>query len=228
MSKIENPCYAILGGTFDPIHNGHLRVAEEVADALRLDYVTLIPSGTPPHRAPPMFSAQQRLAMCRLAAQDNPRLRVDEREVMKNTSSYTVETLETIRQTQPKLLKSAPQVLPSPVPVLILGADAFLGLPKWHRWLDIFELAHIALVSRPGFDVQSQLPEALNEIFAARYVSNDICGAIRNAHTGIIVPVTVTALDISATKIRALCAADKSVRCLVPDAVRAYLSTIVI
>jgi nicotinate-nucleotide adenylyltransferase len=203
---------AILGGTFDPIHNGHLRIAEEVADALDLREVRLIPSGTPPHRAAPTFSAAQRLQFCALAAKNNSRLRVDASEVHKTSPSYTIETLETLRKTHP----TAPQVL-------ILGADAFLGLAKWHRWEEILNFAHIALVARPGFDMAAQLPAELKTLYAERLVIHDTCGVVRNTLGGKLVPVTVTALDVSATKIRALLAAGKSVKYLVPDAMEPYL-----
>jgi nicotinate-nucleotide adenylyltransferase len=203
---------AIFGGTFDPLHLGHLRVAEEVADSLALREVRLIPSGTPPHRPPPFFSSAQRLQFCELAAQNNPRLRVDAREVYKTGPSYTIETLETLR----KELKTAPQVL-------ILGADAFLGLHKWHRWTEILDFAHIALVERPGFDIAAQLPNALKSLYAARLISHDAPGAVRAALAGNIFPVTVTALDISATRIRALLSERKSVKYLVTAAQEEYL-----
>jgi nicotinate-nucleotide adenylyltransferase len=203
---------AIFGGTFDPIHNGHLRIAEEVADALDLRQVRLIPSGTPPHRAAPAFSAAQRLQFCELAAKGNARLRIDASEVHKTTPSYTIETLETLRKTY----QTAPQVL-------ILGADAFLGLAKWHRWQEILNFAHIALVARPGFDVAAQLPAELKVLYTERLVTTNTCGAVRSELGGKLVPITVTALDISATKIRALIAAGKSVKYLVPDEVEPYL-----
>jgi nicotinate-nucleotide adenylyltransferase len=202
----------LFGGTFDPIHLGHLRIAEEVADGLGLTEVRLIPSGTPPHRDRPQFSAAQRLHLCELAAQGNPRFAVDAREVNKTTASYTIETLQSLRAEKPHF----------PL-VLILGADAFLGLPRWHRWTEILDYCHIALVARPGFEIVSQLPGELRAVFGERFTPQSTYGAIRSQPAGRIVPVTVTALDISSTKIRALLQEKKSVRYLVPDSVRAYL-----
>jgi nicotinate-nucleotide adenylyltransferase len=203
-----NEPIGILGGTFDPIHLGHLRIAEEVADALGLAQVRLIPSGTPPHRAPPLFSAAQRLRFCELSAHGNPRFVVDAREVNKTTPSYTIETLLALKTEFPK----------RPL-VLILGADAFLGLHKWHRWTELLQNAHIALVARPGYEIVSQLPDELRALFAARFVPQHTYGAIRERALGSILPVNVTPLDISATKIRGLLEQQKSVRYLVADTV---------
>jgi nicotinate-nucleotide adenylyltransferase len=202
----------ILGGTFDPIHIGHLRIAEEVADALALQAVRIIPSGTPPHRPPPTFSAEQRLRFCELATRGNPRLHIDAREVHKTTASYTVETLEQLRAERPF----------TPI-ILILGADAFLGLPSWHRWTEVLALAHIALVARPGVELVAKLPTPLQSVYAERIVSRNIEQAVRAKTSGAIVPVEVTALDISATRIRARLKQNQSVRYLVPDALLSVL-----
>jgi nicotinate-nucleotide adenylyltransferase len=200
---------AILGGTFDPIHLGHLRIAEEVADALQLEQVVLIPSGHPPHRAPPTFNVEQRLALCQLAVRNNPRFAVDAREIRKATPSFTVETLEQLRAERP----DAPLIL-------ILGADAFLGLPSWHRWSELLTLAHIAVVSRPGVQlVEQQLPTLLQTVYRERLVATRPHEAVRAQKHGLIVPVQVTALDISATRIRSLLKQGQSVRYLVPDSV---------
>jgi nicotinate-nucleotide adenylyltransferase len=199
--------FGILGGTFDPIHIGHLRIAEEVADALALETVRIIPSGIPPHRAPPLFSPTQRLEMCRHSIASNPRFVLDASEVHKTTPSYTVETLERFASENAVF---APQVL-------ILGADAFLGLHTWYRWEEILKLAHIALVARPGFDVAADLPEALSSVFQAHYTMEDPRAAVRATRAGAIVRVSVTALDISATRIRSLLREGKSVRYLIAD-----------
>ncbi len=203
----------ILGGTFDPIHLGHLRAAEEVADALGLAQVRLIPAGAPPHRPPPHFSAAQRLQFCLASAAGNPRLIVDDREVHKKTPSYTIETLEALRSENPQ----------TPL-VLILGADAFLNLHKWHRWTELLDFSHIALVTRPGFDVAAQLPNALRSLWNARFSAENTFGADSEMRCGQIFSVPITALDISATKIRALLQAGKSVRYLVHSAVRRALN----
>ncbi|HEY5861734.1 MAG TPA: nicotinate-nicotinamide nucleotide adenylyltransferase, partial [Casimicrobiaceae bacterium] len=121
---------ARLGGTFDPVHNGHVGFAEDVRRALALSEVRLVPAGDPPHRGGPSASGRDRVAMLRLAVASHPGLVVDPREVARAGKSYTVLTLEELRQEAP----SRPLLL-------LVGADAFLGLPTWHRWREIFPLA---------------------------------------------------------------------------------------
>ncbi|MFO1303453.1 MAG: nicotinate-nucleotide adenylyltransferase [Burkholderiales bacterium] len=130
---------ALLGGTFDPVHNGHLGLASDVRRALALSEVRLVPAGDPPHREGPSASGRDRLAMLRLAVADQPGLVVDPREVLRPGKSYTVLTLEELRQGSPA----------RPL-LLLVGADAFLGFPTWHRWKELFALAHIVVVARPG------------------------------------------------------------------------------
>ncbi len=130
---------ALLGGTFDPVHYGHLRFADDVRRALGLDEVRLLPARDPPHRAGPAATAADRLAMLRLAVAEFPGLAVEERELRRDGKSYTVLTLEELRHEDPQR------------PLwLLLGADAFLGLPTWHRWREVFALAHVVVVARPG------------------------------------------------------------------------------
>lgn len=207
MPALNTPI-GILGGTFDPIHHGHLRVAEEVADALALAQVRLVPCGRPPHRAAPLFSATQRLAFCELATRSNPRLIVDAREVHQATPSYTVETLEALAAEHPN----------TPL-VLILGADAFMGLPTWHRWTELLERAHIAVVTRPNYALTHQMPKALRSLFETRSLPDSTYGAMSSRLAGSIVTVTVPGLDISSSRIRALLREGKSVRYLVPEAI---------
>jgi nicotinate-nucleotide adenylyltransferase len=127
----------ILGGTFDPVHYGHLRLAQEVADQLRLAEVRFVPSGTPPHRATPVATAADRLKMVRLATTGNSLFTVDARESASITPGYTVDTLTALRAEV-----GAEQSL-----VLLLGADAFLDLASWDRWHELFKLAHIAVAT---------------------------------------------------------------------------------
>ena len=149
----------ILGGTFDPIHYGHLRLAEEAREALALEQTLLIPSGQPPHREVPQTPAGDRLAMARLAVVANPSIVVDPAEAESATPSYSVLTLERLRA----------KFGPARPLVLLLGADAFAGLPSWHRWRELFTLAHLVAVQRPGSEVdaarlRAQAPEVLAEI----------------------------------------------------------------
>lgn len=203
----------VLGGTFDPIHYGHLRLAQEVADTLGLVQVRFVPAGAPWHRHAPRASAAHRLEMVRLACADNPLFQVDPREAESLAPGYTVETLSAIRRE-----------LPAETPLcLILGADAFQGLATWHRWQDLFDLAHLVVAQRPGFapiDGEA-LPAALRQAWDRRLAPDAM--ALRNATAGRIYRVTVTALDISASRIRRDMAAGRSPRYLLPDAVLDYI-----
>ena len=204
----------ILGGTFDPIHHGHLRLAEEAADACKMSRVLLIPAALPNLRAAPRTAAHHRLAMTRLAAQGNPRLKVDERELRREGMSYTVDTLAELRSelgaTQPLCL--------------ILGADAFLRLPAWSRWLQLFALAHIAVAARPGYDLseRSLQSDELAGQWRARLTTSR--SELGERPCGLIVKVEIPLLEISATDIRARIVGAASARYLVPQPVLDYIS----
>lgn len=219
MSELSDAPLGIFGGTFDPVHLAHLRLAEEAADSLGLAQVRWIPAGLPAARQTPQVSAAQRLAMVRLAIAGNPRFTLDSAEVDQALTdderpSYTVETLERLRQ---------PQVCGARRPlVLLVGADAFAGLINWHRWRDLFDLAHIAVAHRPGFPVAAaSLPGALAAVFDQRFAADS--ASLAAAPAGAIVSFAMTQLDVSATKIRALLAQRRSVRYLLPDALAAYI-----
>ena len=202
----------ILGGTFDPIHFGHLRLAEEARQQLGLARVRLIPAGRPAHRGAPGAHAEQRLAMTQLAAAGNTALEVDAAEVLSNAPSYTVPTLERLRS---ELGKQQPLVL-------LLGADAFAGLPSWHRWRSLFELAHIAVATRPGHSLDT---EALQpELAAACEARAADAKALAKSPAGCILRFPITPLDISATAIRGACARLESPRYLLPDGVVDYIA----
>jgi nicotinate-nucleotide adenylyltransferase len=204
----------ILGGTFDPIHFGHLRLAVEAAESCGLEQVRLIPAGTPPHRTPPVAPGWRRLQMARLAVEGCARIRVDDREVFKDAPCYTVETLGELRA----------ELGPDLPLALIVGADAFLELTTWHRWRELFGLAHFVLAQRPGFEIEARLHasgQALAQEFAAR--SRTDPGVLRDAPAGAIVRIGITALDISASLIRTRLEAGGSVRYLLPDAVLDYI-----
>ena len=200
----------ILGGTFDPIHLGHLRLAQEVAEALALSAVRFIPGGIPPHRATPQTVVTDRVAMVKLAIDDNPLFVLDERETRRAGKSYTYDTLTELRA----------EVGAARPLVLMMGADAFLGFTAWYRWQEIFALAHVAVAHRPS-SVLGGMPAAVAREFTQRRTSD--LQAVHRAPAGAIVEVPITALDISATRIRAMVRARRSARYLLPSAVREYI-----
>ena len=204
----------VLGGTFDPIHYGHLRLAEELGETLRLDRVRLVPSGTPPHRASPQVAAEHRLAMAQLAAAGNSRFAVDAREVHRAGPGYTFDTLAELRA-------EAGSTLPL---VLLVGADAFLEFATWHRWHEIFGLAHIAVAHRPGYPLErwaERMPQPLAREYAARLMQQPLAPHLSPAGGVVVVPFT--ALDISATAVRDMLRAGESPRYLVPDEIIKYI-----
>lgn len=204
----------MFGGTFDPVHFGHLRLAEESIGHLGLGGVRWIPAGQPPHRGTPQVTAGQRLAMVRLATAGNARFAVDAGEVEAATPSYTVHTLQRLRAEL-----GTDQAL-----VLLVGADAFAGLASWHRWQEIFSLAHVAVSHRPGFPVEiGSLPEELAGVFKDRRLA--AIEALKASPAGGVVTFAMTQLAISATQIRKLLANDLSARYLLPDTVLDYIQT---
>ena len=203
----------VFGGTFDPVHYGHLRLAEEAADALSLERVRWIPAGQPLLRDAPRVGPTQRLDMVRLAISGNPRFELDPAEVIAEQASFTVPTLERLRQTV---------CSPDRPLVLLVGADAFAGMAGWHRWERLFELAHVAVAHRPGYAVDAKyLPPALADVFQRRFCDNP--RLLPDSPAGHIVMFAMTPLDISATKIRSLLSKGLSARYLMPDSVIAHI-----
>ncbi|KAB2916685.1 MAG: nicotinate-nucleotide adenylyltransferase [Dechloromonas sp.] len=204
----------LFGGTFDPVHFGHLRLAEEAVAHLDLGSVRWIPAGQPPHRGQPQVTADQRLAMVRLATAGNERFSVDAAEVEAAVPSYTVHTLERLRGA---LGDSRPLVL-------LVGADAFAGLTGWHRWRELLALAHVAVSHRPGFPVEAaSLPDELAAEFGRRRLH--AAADLKTAAAGGIITFTMTQLAISATQIRKLLRDRQSARYLLPDDVLDYIQT---
>ena len=206
----------IFGGTFDPIHYGHLRLAEEVAESAKLAEVRFLPSGTPPHRARPGAEPVHRVEMARLATAGNDRFVVDDRETRRSGPGFTYDTLTELRH----------EVGTQRALVLLVGADAFLELATWHRWRALFDLAHIVVAYRPGFPIdswQARMPEPLAHEYAARYMQQTL--AVHLAPAGGIAAVSMTGLDISATFVRNAVHAGASARYLLPDTVLDYIRT---
>ena len=203
----------LFGGTFDPIHFAHLRLAEEIVDGFRLEQVRLIPTSVPPHRDQPKASPEHRLEMTRLAVAGNPRLAVDGRELGRNGTSYTFDTLTEVRA----------EVGTTPL-CLLMGADAFVTLTTWHRWTELFDLAHIIVARRPGFPLEklaSALPAPLGKQYTKRLETQP--SEIMSAPAGKIFTHELTALDVSATALRSLILRQASLRYLLPDEVIAYI-----
>ena len=209
-SEAKNHPIGIFGGTFDPVHLGHLRLAEEAADALGLSSVRWIPNGQPVLREAPRVSARQRLDMVRLAIGDNPRFELDAEEVEAEQPSYTVPTLERLRR---------PGACgPQRSLVLLVGADAFAQMVQWYRWESLFDLAHVAVGHRPGYGVEAEhFPPALIRVFRQRSCADP--AQLAQTPAGRIVTFAMTPLDISATKIRALLSRGQSPRYLLPESV---------
>lgn len=202
----------LFGGTFDPIHLGHLRLAEELGEVLGCIEVRFIPTGTPPHRAKPIAGPLQRRDMVAAAILDNPRFVLDAREVMRDDPCYAVDTLAAIRA-------DVGAAIPL---VFFIGSDAFLDLPRWHRWTELFDLAHIAVAHRPGFLLNpAEMPEALYALPWARMT--ECAEDLHTMPAGKLFFHAVTPLDIAARRIRAACADGASVRYLVTEAVFEYI-----
>jgi nicotinate-nucleotide adenylyltransferase len=200
----------VLGGTFDPVHFGHLRPALEVMQAIGLEQVRFLPNRIPPHRETPWLNADNRLELLKTAISDQPGFELDQRELQREGHSYMVDTLESLRND-----------FPSHPICLILGMDAFLGLKQWHQWQRIPELCHLVVTTRPGFEMSGdfirQLPATL---------VTETSGLFEVA-AGRILLQSVTQLDISASHIRTMLAKGQSVRYLLPDEVNNKLMKMV-
>ncbi|TIC81174.1 nicotinate-nucleotide adenylyltransferase [Crenobacter intestini] len=199
----------VYGGTFDPFHNAHLRLARALRDELALDEVRLIPAGRPYHRdSGPHADAEQRLAMVRLGIAGETGLTADAREVVSARNAYTVETLEALRAE----LGQDTELW------CLIGSDSLEHLDRWHRWRELFALANLAVAIRPGFDA-ARLAPAVRAEWDARQVSDfsnrTPCGTIR--------ALALTPVALSATEIRRRLAAGDDVADCVPEAVAAHI-----
>jgi nicotinate-nucleotide adenylyltransferase len=203
----------ILGGTFDPVHNGHLRLAQEALEQCALLSVHFVPCGVPPHRET-QASVSQRLDMLRLALYGNPAFTLNEYETRKSDPCYTVDTLAGLRAefgTEQPLC-------------LLMGGDAFLSLNTWRHWQHLFDLAHIVVMQRAGFplgNAMAQADAALQNEYRARLAPGP--RALRERPSGAILVADMHALEISASDIRRRCAEQKDPRYLLPDAVANYI-----
>lgn len=196
----------VFGGTFNPVHFGHLRAALEVKESLGLTQIRLIPSAQPPHRDQPGVSAESRLQMLELAVAGQPDFTIDNRELLRAGRSYMVDTLQSLRSDFPE--RSL---------LLIIGMDAFAKLESWYRWQQLFDFAHIIVMTRPNYQMPS-----LTAFLAARH--NQQTADLTMKKSGNLYFLPVTALDISATAIRTIFARQRNPKYLLPDAVIDYIN----
>ena len=200
----------VLGGTFDPVHFGHLRPALEVMQALELEQIRFVPNRIPPHRETPWLNVETRLELLKTAIDDQPGFELDQRELDRAGQSYMVDTLDSLRDD-----------FPTQSICLILGMDAFLGLREWYQWQRIPQLCHLVVTTRPGFDIDSaylqQLPASMT----------DSASGLSEIAAGRILLQSVTQLDISASGIRDMLVTGQSVRYLLPDTVNDKLMKMV-
>ena len=205
MNKPTQGPLGIFGGTFDPIHYGHLRTAFEMLQSLRFGEIAFMPCGDPPHRETPHANSELRLAMVRAATEGQDGFSVDDRELLRDGPSYSVDTLSALRREFPQRSIA-----------LIIGMDAFLNLPGWHQWRELLRLGHIVVAHRPGWRAPDM--GALGDMLAE-------CGTHRiddlhAASAGHIFVHDVTQLEISSTEIRELVAVGRDPRFLMPDVVQ--------
>jgi len=197
----------IFGGTFDPVHYGHIKPALSVKQALKLSQLRFIPNRLPPHRETPWLSAQQRLSLLETALKDYSDVIIDQRELTRDGHSYMVDTLASLRDE-----------FPDETLCLIIGMDAFMGITSWHQWHSIFDLCHLVVTMRPGFDpstIEDQMSAEDYRFLAGRMTQQP--AALTARETGKILLQSVPQLDISSTQIRENLLKDEDVRHWMPE-----------
>jgi nicotinate-nucleotide adenylyltransferase len=205
----------IFGGTFDPIHYGHLRVAEEISEIADLAEMRFVPAALPRLRPPPVAEVHHRVEMVRLAIDGNSRFMLDLRETRRHGTSYSIDTLREMKQ----------QLGDEATLCFMLGADAFMKLARWGSWRELFSLCHFIVAARPGhplLEATDALPRELKLECQDRWVSRT--DDLARAPGGLVFLAPTTLLDISATNIRACISSRKSARYLLPDATLDYIS----
>jgi len=211
----EGGLWLLYGGTFDPVHNGHLAIARCAAAELRVP-VHLMPAADPPHRAPPGANATQRAHMLALAVADEPNLLLDTRELQRaqqqpGVPSWTVDTLRDLRA----------QIGPQRSLAMLMGADSLLGLPSWHQWEHLLDLAHIVVAERPGSGLDGDLPAELAQRLKGAWVSSPEC--LIASPAGAVWRLRQPLHAESATEVRAAIASGGPWRDLLPSAVAGYI-----
>ena len=200
---------AIMGGTYSPIHNGHLRVAVEVADLFALNELKLVPCLQPVHKSMPIVSTLHRLEMLKLAIKSDNRLTIDDREIIRSKPSYSIDTLRELRS----------ELGESVSIVMVIGMDSFLSLCSWKDWQELTLYAHVFVVSRPGW--HPSFSDELNNYYE-KYRASSIA-ELQCAPSGRIWFEALAPLDISSSMIRRLISSHRSIAYLVPDSVRNYI-----
>jgi nicotinate-nucleotide adenylyltransferase len=200
---------ALFGGTFDPVHYGHLRCADEARQKLGLKNLYLLPAGSPPLRGVPQASATQRLDMLQLACAEFPLLLIDDRETRRSGPSYMVDTLQELRAS----LADRPLLL-------LIGQDAANLLHRWHHWQRLFELANIVILTRPG--AHSDYPRELAQQIQPRSVS--AVQQLSESSAGAVLQLEVESIDVSASKIKHLIRSGRSPGSMLPAAVLEYIN----
>jgi nicotinate-nucleotide adenylyltransferase len=213
MRPAGNRLIGLLGGTFNPIHYGHLRMAQELADALKFSEVRFIPSANPPHKLAPEVSAEHRAAMVELAINDNAKFKLDTRELERTGASSTFDTLVSLRE----------ELGENVALCWVMGSDAFIKLNTWHRWKELLNHCHIILVQRPNTENQAKLPDELAAFLQDNYTEN--MDDLSEKSAGYIHMQKITPLDISATNIREALKIGHSTRYLMPYNVIEYIAT---
>lgn len=207
------PLIGIYGGTFDPIHYGHLRIMEELSNSIDWDRVYFVPSGSPRLRNAPVASRDHRSAMVSLAIQGNRKFMLDDREIKRAGISTTVESLQEYRSEYGHATALC----------FIMGMDVFENIHQWHNWRELFNLCHLIIVNRPGSASLMTLHHDIKEELNARHVLT--VDHFRYRSHGSIYMAQTPLLEISATQIRTLLTAGRSIRYLLPDAVLDYIQS---
>lgn len=201
----------ILGGTFDPVHHGHLQSALEVVERLDLDELRFMPAGDPPHKSAQLFNASERLSALEIALESESRFRLDSRELRRGGTSYSIISLEELRAENPDASIT-----------FIMGRDAWKGFASWHRYQEILELCHLLIVARPGFELANS--PSLKELLDKHLATDAVQLATRRS--GLILPLSVSQLEISSSVIRDRLLAGQAVDYLLPRQVARFLQKI--
>lgn len=210
MADAASQLQAYYGGTFDPIHYGHLRPVEALAKTAKLAQIVIMPNNVPPHRPQPRASSAQRKAMVELAIADNPLFSLDDRELQRETPSYTAETFRQLRE---ECGEAAPLAF-------IIGQDSLLSLPRWYHYEQLLERCHLLVCRRPGYPVR--MPDEKQQRWLESRLTSDI--ALLHQHpAGHIFLADTPLFDISATDIRSRLAENRRCDDIVPPAVLAYI-----